>query len=107
MPHPHGQDGGPADPGAGRRGLIDDEALDAHNSRIVEAVNASGEVFLSPTKLRGRVALRIAIGNERTTREDVALAWEILRREAAAATPASTAKAWNWRSSPADFAPWS
>ncbi|HYZ17019.1 MAG TPA: pyridoxal-dependent decarboxylase [Candidatus Acidoferrum sp.] len=63
---------------------MDDEALDAHNSRIVEAVNASGEVFLSPTKLRGRVALRIAIGNERTTRDDVALAWEILRREAAA-----------------------
>ncbi len=49
----------------------------------MDAVNAGGEVYLSNTRLHGRVVLRIAIGNERTTRDDVALAWDWLKREAA------------------------
>ncbi|HEX3548784.1 MAG TPA: pyridoxal-dependent decarboxylase [Candidatus Elarobacter sp.] len=56
---------------------------DARNQAILDAVNATGEVFLSSTRLHGRLVLRIAIGNERTTRDDVALAWDLLRREAA------------------------
>jgi aromatic-L-amino-acid decarboxylase len=64
----------------------DPEAGDALNLAIMDAVNATGEVFLSSTRLRGRLVLRIAIGNERTTREDVRLAWDLLRREAAART---------------------
>jgi aromatic-L-amino-acid/L-tryptophan decarboxylase len=62
----------------------DAEAGDALNLTIMDAVNATGEVFLSSTRLRGRLVLRIAIGNERTTRADVRLAWDLLRREAAA-----------------------
>ncbi len=54
-------------------------ALDAMNQRIMESANASGEIFLSHTKVDGRFALRLAIGNLRTTRADVARAWEILR----------------------------
>ncbi len=57
----------------------DDAAIDAHNLAIMDSVNATGEVFLSSTRLYGRVVLRIAIGNERTTRDDVALAWTLLR----------------------------
>ena len=57
--------------------------VDELNVAIMHAVNATGEVFLSNTRLHGRIVLRIAIGNERTTREDVALAWDLLRREAA------------------------
>jgi len=60
-----------------------EEAIDALNLAIMDAVNATGEVFLSSTRLHGRVVLRIAIGNERTTRDDVRLAWDLLRREAA------------------------
>ncbi len=56
--------------------------------RILDAVNATGEVFLSSTRLRGRLVLRVAIGNERTTRDDVALAWRLLRDHAQAAPPA-------------------
>jgi len=59
------------------------EAVDALNLAIMDAVNATGEVYLSSTRLHGRVVLRVAIGNERTTRDDVRLAWELLRREAA------------------------
>jgi aromatic-L-amino-acid decarboxylase len=58
---------------------LDDEALDAHNLAVVDRVNATGEAFLSSTRLQGRVALRIAIGNERTTEADVAAVWGLLR----------------------------
>ncbi len=61
---------------------LDPAALDARNLAIMEAVNATGQVFLSHTKLDGRVVLRIAIGNERTTHDDVALAWQLLREYA-------------------------
>jgi aromatic-L-amino-acid/L-tryptophan decarboxylase len=53
--------------------------LEEINARIMEGVNASGQVFLSHTKLGERYALRLAIGNLRTTRDDVAAAWDLLR----------------------------
>ncbi len=62
--------------------------VDAHNLAVMDAVNADGQVFLSHTKLDGRVVLRIAIGNERTTRDDVFLAWQLLREHAGALTAA-------------------
>ncbi|MFL5580346.1 MAG: pyridoxal phosphate-dependent decarboxylase family protein, partial [Gemmatimonadaceae bacterium] len=55
---------------------------DALNARILEAVNASGEAYLSHTKLGGRFVLRLAIGNLRTERRHVARAWELLRSAA-------------------------
>lgn len=60
------------------------EEIDARNQRIADDVNASGEVFISTTRLHGRLVLRVAIGNERTTREDVELAWRLLREYAKA-----------------------
>ena len=59
------------------------EGGDEENERLLERVNASGEVFLSHTRLDGRFVLRLAIGNARTTEDDVLLAWDVLRREAA------------------------
>jgi len=61
------------------------EGSDEHNEALLERVNASGEVFLSHTKLNGRYVLRLAVGNARTTEDDVRLAWDVLRREAARA----------------------
>jgi aromatic-L-amino-acid decarboxylase len=60
------------------------EGPDEENEALLERVNASGEVFLSGTRLHGRFALRLAVGNARTTEDDVRLAWEVLRREAMA-----------------------
>ncbi len=59
------------------------EGSDEENEELLERVNASGEVFLSHTKLDGRYVLRLAIGQERTTEDDVRVAWDVLRREAA------------------------
>jgi aromatic-L-amino-acid decarboxylase len=61
-------------------------ASDDENAALMARVNASGEIFLSHTKLNGRFVLRMAFGNERTTIDDVRRAWDVLR--AAAATPA-------------------
>jgi aromatic-L-amino-acid/L-tryptophan decarboxylase len=59
---------------------------DALNERIMHDVNASGEVFLSHTKVRGRYAIRLSIGNIRTTREHVTRAWTLVLEAAARAT---------------------
>ncbi len=55
---------------------------DEENEQLVERVNASGEIFITHTKLDGRYVLRLAIGNARTTEDDVRRAWEVLNREA-------------------------
>jgi len=52
---------------------------DEENAAILERANASGEIFISHTKLNGRYVLRLAIGSDRTTEADVRLAWELLR----------------------------
>jgi aromatic-L-amino-acid/L-tryptophan decarboxylase len=57
---------------------------DDDNARLLERVNASGEIFISHTRLADRYVLRLAIGSFRTSEEDVRLAWDVLRREAAA-----------------------
>ena len=49
------------------------------NESTLEAVNRTGEVFLSHTELNGRFALRLAIGNLRTTEAHVRRAWELLQ----------------------------
>ena len=60
------------------------EGSDEDNERLLERVNASGEVFLSHTRFAHRYQLRLAVGSFRTTEDDVRLAWDVLRREAAA-----------------------
>ncbi|WP_353267258.1 pyridoxal-dependent decarboxylase [Gemmatimonas sp.] len=49
------------------------------NAAIMERVNARGQIYLSHTKLGGRFTLRLAIGNIRTDRQHVELAWRELR----------------------------
>ena len=53
---------------------------DEENEAILERANRSGEIFLSHTRLNGSYVLRLAIGNVRTTEEDVRRAWEVLNR---------------------------
>ena len=47
------------------------EGSDEENEALIERVNATGEVYLSPTELDGRLVMRLAIGNMRTTEADV------------------------------------
>jgi len=58
------------------------DAIDRLNARLLDAVNRSGEVFLSHTQLNGAYALRMAIGHERTALSHVSRAWTLLREQA-------------------------
>jgi aromatic-L-amino-acid decarboxylase len=58
------------------------DGTDEANEQILERANASGEIFISHTKLHDRYVLRLAIGNAGTTEDDVELAWEVLQRSA-------------------------
>jgi aromatic-L-amino-acid decarboxylase len=61
----------------------DDAVLDDLNARIMDAVNRTGEVFLSHTRLTGLFTIRVAIGNLRTEPRHVERAWTLLREAAA------------------------
>ena len=58
------------------------DGSDAGNDAIMARVNQSGEAFLGGTKLGGRTVIRLAIGNARTTEEDVRRAWEAVKKAA-------------------------
>ena len=67
---------------------VDSEDLNAINQRLIEAINDTGEFFLSSTVLHDRVTLRVAIGNIHTREQHVNRLWQLLlqkSREAAAA----------------------
>jgi aromatic-L-amino-acid decarboxylase len=53
--------------------------LDDHNARLLDRVVAGREVYLSHARVRGRYALRIAIGNIHTTEAHVRRALELVK----------------------------
>ncbi len=55
------------------------EDQDERNLTIMGEVNSSGEAYLSHTKLGSRVALRLAVGNLRTTERHVQRTWTLLK----------------------------
>jgi aromatic-L-amino-acid/L-tryptophan decarboxylase len=60
---------------------VPEDQWNALNEKILSAVNATGEVFLSHTKLNDRYIIHLAIGNVRTAEKHVARAWELLQAE--------------------------
>ena len=58
-------------------------AGDAFNLSLMERLNASGEIFLTHTKLGGKVALRLAVCGTYTERRHVERAWQLIRETAA------------------------
>jgi aromatic-L-amino-acid decarboxylase len=51
----------------------------ADNFALAERASSTGEVFLAATRLRGVDTIRLAIGNERTTEDDIRRTWEVLK----------------------------
>jgi aromatic-L-amino-acid decarboxylase len=56
------------------------KAGDDATRRLLAALDDSGETLLSHTVLNGRYVVRFAIGNIKTTREDVASVWRLIQR---------------------------
>lgn len=59
-------------------GMTADE-LDQHNAKVLQQVNATREVYLSHTRVRGSYALRVSIGNIHTTETHVRRALDLVR----------------------------
>ncbi|MFO7768843.1 MAG: pyridoxal-dependent decarboxylase [bacterium] len=55
-----------------------EQRLEGLNRRVMDRANATGQVFLSHTKLDGVYTLRLAIGHPRTTAGDVRAVWDLL-----------------------------
>jgi aromatic-L-amino-acid decarboxylase len=60
----------------------DQSGLNALNEKLLERVNASGEVFLTSTTVSETLILRVAVGNLFTTSSHVLRVWELLQQEA-------------------------
>ena len=65
--------------------------LDALNERIMNEINASGEAYLSHTKLNGKYTLRLSIGNIRVEERHIEKVWNLLNENLAAKTSAQSA----------------
>lgn len=52
---------------------------DEVNESLMNALNASGKIYLTHTKLDGRFVLRMAIGQTETEHEHVEHAWDLIR----------------------------
>jgi aromatic-L-amino-acid decarboxylase len=57
----------------------DNKAADKKNSETVAKINASGSAYLTQTKLRGRIVMRLGLGNVLTAEEHLRRVWEIIR----------------------------
>jgi aromatic-L-amino-acid decarboxylase len=55
------------------------KALDELNERLLSSINATGDAYLTHTRLRGQLALRIAVGNVLTTERHLAQVWDLIR----------------------------
>ena len=52
------------------------------NERIRDSLNESGRIYLTHTKLAGRITLRFCVGQTHTRREHVERAWQLVREAA-------------------------
>ena len=55
---------------------------DELNQKLMDGLNKSGELYLSHTKLNGKLVLRLCVGQTMTEERHVERAWQAIRREA-------------------------
>lgn len=64
------------------------DGLDGLNERIMNEINASGEAYLSHTKLNGKFTLRLSIGSVRVEERHIKKVWDFLNERVNAARKA-------------------
>lgn len=67
-------------------GIDSNEALDDLNGRLLEQLNDSGRLYLTRNLVKGRSAIRFAVGQTATTRAHVQRAWQEIQETARALT---------------------
>lgn len=60
-------------------GVTDTETLNRLNMELMEALNGSGTLYLTHTKLNGRVTLRLVIGQTNMEKSHVERAWKLIK----------------------------
>lgn len=56
---------------------------DGPNQKLLDKLNGSGALYLTPTRLNGQLTLRFCVGQTHTERRHVQAAWERIRAEVA------------------------
>ena len=59
------------------------EELDALNQSLVNAINDDGRIYLTQTRVKDNLVIRFQAGQVDVTREDVMLAFEVIKEMAA------------------------
>ncbi len=67
------------------KGSSPDDNLDILNERIMNEINASGEAYLSHTKLNGKFTLRLSVGSIRVEEKHIEKVWRLLNDQVASA----------------------
>lgn len=60
------------------------KAGDEANQQLMDALNQSGKLYLTHTRLNNRLTLRLCIGQTNTTARHVESAWKLIREQASA-----------------------
>ncbi|HDR89701.1 MAG TPA: aspartate aminotransferase family protein [Bacteroidetes bacterium] len=63
-------------------GVSDEETLDRLNEQLLKLVNATGECYMTHTRLNGKYTLRMVIGQTRVQKRHVMKAWDLIRETA-------------------------
>jgi aromatic-L-amino-acid decarboxylase len=61
-----------------RHRACDDSLTDEHNLALVDAINDGGTIYLTQTRVDGRVAIRFQTGQFETTQSDVDIAFDVI-----------------------------
>jgi aromatic-L-amino-acid decarboxylase len=68
-------------------GVDEPAALDRLNERLLEALNDSGALYLTPNRVHGAYTIRLSIGQTRTRRRHVEAAWRRIQETARGLRP--------------------
>jgi len=58
------------------------KAGDDFNMKLMNTVNATGKTYFTHTRLNGKVALRLSIGQTNTEEKHVEQTWELIQKTA-------------------------
>ena len=62
------------------KGIADQQELNAINQRLMQALNGTGKIYLTHTKVDGYITLRMVVGQTSVTREHVMQAWNLVKK---------------------------
>jgi len=63
-------------------GISDLEKINKMNSQLMNDLNKTGRIYLTHTKVKGRIILRMVIGQTNVTRDHVMNAWQLIKEKA-------------------------